>query len=104
MTVDRLIEWLGRLTAEHLPPEARTERVLRSEKVIQVAKLLLRDEYELVRLHDLEGYSVEALKESTGLPDDTIRSNVKSVRAKFRKLLETGAEAEPPPAAQEIVL
>ncbi len=104
MKVDRVIDWLGRLTAGHLPPEARTERVLQTEKVIQVAKLLLRDEYELVRLHDVEGYSVEALKESTGLPDDTIRRNVKTVRAELRKLLEARSRADPPPRAQEIVL
>ncbi|MDX1499315.1 MAG: hypothetical protein R3176_05430 [Woeseiaceae bacterium] len=104
MKVDRVIDWLGRLMAGHLPPESRTERVLRTEKVIQVAKLLLRDEYELVRLHDVEGLSVESLTETTGLPDDTIRKNVKTVRAELRKMLEGSARAEQPPGPQEIVL
>jgi len=80
MKVERVIDWLGRLTAGHLPREARTERVLHTDRVIEVAKMLHEDEYKLVRMHDVEGYSIEALHDVTGLPDDTIRENVETIR------------------------
>lgn len=89
MNVERIIDWLGRLTAGNLPPDRRTERVLSTDRVIRAAKLLQRDEFELVRLHDVEGYSVEALQDETGLPGDTICKQVSAIREKFCERLES---------------
>lgn len=104
MMVGRVIDWLGRLTAGQLPPGPRTERVLRVDSVLNVAKMLHEDEFELVRLHDIEGYSIEVLQDVTGMPDDTIRENMASVREQFCKFLESSNDTEEAPEPTEIVL
>jgi len=104
MKVGRVIDWLGQLTAGQLPPESRTERVLRVDSVLNAAKMLHQDEFELMRLHDVEGYSMEVLQDVTGLPDGTIRENVTKVRAQFCELLEASNQPEEPPEPTEIVL
>ena len=104
MKVDRIIDWLGRLTGGHLPRDRRTERVLSTDRVIAAAKLLQREEFALVRMHDVEGVSAEALCNETGLPSDTISKNVRAIREKFCKALESGGKPDESPKAEEIVL
>lgn len=104
MKVERVIDWLGRLTAGHLPREARTERVLHTDRVIEVAKMLHEDQYELVRLHDIEGCSIEALHDATGLPDDTIRENVEMFREEVCELLRSRDDSKHVQEPTEIVL
>ena len=98
MKVERIIDWLGRMTAGHLPRETRTERLLCTDRVIEVARMLQKDEFELVRLHDVEGHSIEALQIATGLPDDTIRQNVQVIRERLCRELESSNEPAPEPA------
>jgi len=104
MTVGRVIDWLGRLTAGQLPSGACTERVLRVDSVLNVAKMLHDDEFELVRMHDVEGYSIEVLQDVTGMPDETIRENVKNVREQICEFLESSSDSEEAPEPTEIVL
>jgi hypothetical protein len=92
MTVERVIDWLGRLSGGTLPADLRSERVMRVDSVLRATIILNTNACALVRLHDIEGRSLQNLQTITGLSPAIIRQNVVQTRIRLSRMLSPGAE------------
>lgn len=92
MRVERVIDWLGQLSGGTLPADLRTERVMRVDSILRATIILNTNECALVRLHDIEGRSVQNLQSITGLSPAVIRQKVVETRTRLTRILGSGAK------------
>lgn len=87
MTIGRLIEWLGDLTGGSVPAELRSERVMRVDSILRASIILNTRACTLVRLHDIEGYTLSRLQTVTGLPASTLQRRLAETRQRLSEML-----------------
>ncbi len=101
MRVERVIDWLGQLSGGTLPADLRSERVMRVDSVLRATIILNTNECALVRLHDIEGRSVQNLQSITGLSGAIIRQKVVETRTRLSRILNPDAKRMMAQAAPE---
>lgn len=72
----------------HLQPEAQVERMQQVERVLGAMALLDKRQCALLAMHDVEGLSIAELSELTGLPENTVKSQLFRTRARLGRLLQ----------------
>ena len=86
--------------------EASTEDLVEGEftiKRVLVALDQLSDDHQLViKLHDVEGYTLTEMVEITGIPLGTLKSRRQRARERLQKLLDEGPESANPASEEGI--
>ena len=72
----------------HLQPEAQVERMQQVERVLGAMALLDKQQCALLAMHDVDGLSIAELSELTGLPENTVKSQLFRTRARLGRLLQ----------------
>lgn len=77
---------------EHMAPDAvrpedLVEREMRVDKIVRAMSILNSEASSLLALHDIEGFSLQELKDLTGLPVGTLKSRLHRTRARLGRLL-----------------
>lgn len=76
-------------------PDDLVEREMRVDKIIRAMGILNSEASSLLALHDIEGFSLQELRELTGLPEGTIKSRLHRTRSKLGRLLSNEALQKP---------
>lgn len=76
-------------------PDDHAERALRARQLNAAWRHLDSEQRALLALHDVEGHSLEALQDMTGLKQGTLKSRLHRARVRLGKLLrrENGEQA-----------
>jgi RNA polymerase sigma-70 factor (ECF subfamily) len=86
--------------------EASTEDLVEGEFTINrvlAALDQLSDDHQLViKLHDVEGYTLTEMVEITGIPLGTLKSRRQRARERLQKLLDDGPESANPASEEDI--
>ena len=86
--------------------EASTEDLVEGEftiKRVMIALDQLSDDHQLViKLHDVEGYTLTEMVEITGIPLGTLKSRRPRARERLQKLLDEGPESANPASEEGI--
>lgn len=83
------------ITRSGLRPDELLDRDARVETVVWAMGILDKDDCSLLALRDIEGYSLEELRDMTGLPTSTIKSRLHRTRSKLGRLLSSEAAQKP---------
>ncbi len=83
------------ITRSGLRPDELLDRDARVETVVWAMGILDKDDCSLLALHSIEGYSLEELRDMTGLPTSTIKSRLHRTRSKLGRLLSSEAAQKP---------
>jgi DNA-directed RNA polymerase specialized sigma24 family protein len=76
-----------RASAEQLAKE----KLLRGDQLFYAAKLLEQEEFAILNLHDIKGYSLDEIRKLTGLPLATIEAQLQDLRSQFARHIEVEA-------------
>jgi len=68
-------------------PDDILERDMRIDVIVRAMEIIGKEASSLLALHDIEEFSLEELKDLTGLPIGTIKSRLFRTRAKLGRLL-----------------
>jgi RNA polymerase sigma-70 factor (ECF subfamily) len=68
-------------------PDNLVEREKRLETIFRAMEILGHEASSLVALHDIEGFSLEELRQVTGLPEGTLKSRLHRTRSRLGRLL-----------------
>jgi RNA polymerase sigma-70 factor (ECF subfamily) len=68
-------------------PDNLVEREKRLETIFRAMEILGHEASSLVALHDIEGFSLEELRQVTGLPEGTLKSRLYRTRSRLGRLL-----------------
>jgi RNA polymerase sigma factor (sigma-70 family) len=77
-----------RFTSEEPGPEEHTDGALMHERLERAWKFLSDEQCLLLTLHAIEGYSLEEIKQVTGLSTGTLKSRLHRARVRLGRLLE----------------
>ncbi len=99
-SVDELMEWFSALAAPGRAMERRIERDETLALVRRVIETLPRPHREVVILFYLEELSLEAIAETLGIPEGTVKSRLHYARSKLRDALR-GRQRSSPELAYE---
>jgi RNA polymerase sigma-70 factor (ECF subfamily) len=83
------------ITRSGLRPDELLDRDARVETVVWAMGILDKDDCSLLALRDIEGYSLDELRDMTGLPTSTIKSRLHRTRSKLGRLLSSEAAQKP---------
>jgi hypothetical protein len=67
------------------------EQVLRGDQLLRAARLLEQEEFAILKLHDVEGRSMDELHVLTGLPHDVIEAQIDELRRRFTHHIQVAA-------------
>lgn len=101
MTLGGIIDWLGTLHTPQLPPELYSERLMRFDSVLRASVILKTKECSLLRLHEIDGHSVENLHTVTGLPSQLIQQKISVTRTRLTKMLDPEPCSKDPASSEE---
>lgn len=73
--------------------KTQTVQVLRGDQLLQAAKLLEQEEFLILKLHDIEGHSLDELVALTGLPLDVVVAQIDELRSRFVRHIEAEARS-----------
>ena len=76
-------------------PDDLVEREMRVDKIIRAMGILNSEASSLLALHDIEGFSLQELRNLTGLPEGTIKSRLHRTRSRLGRLLSNEAMQKP---------
>lgn len=76
-------------------PDQLVDRDMRVERILRAMQCLSGDQCTLVALRDIEGLTVDEIRQLTGLPAGTIKARLHRTRAKLGRLLSNIAFQEP---------
>ena len=68
-------------------PDVLVEREKRLETIFRAMEILGHEASSLLALHDIEGFSLEELRQVTGLPEGTLKSRLHRTRSRLGRLL-----------------
>ena len=68
-------------------PDDLVEREKRLETIFRAMEILGHEASSLLALHDIEGFSLEELRQVTGLPEGTLKSRLHRTRSRLGRLL-----------------
>ena len=77
-------DFLGR---DGSKPDDLVEREKRLETIFRAMEILGHEASSLLALHDIEGFSLEELRQVTGLPEGTLKSRLHRTRSRLGRLL-----------------
>ena len=69
----------------------QTEQVMRGDQLLRAAKLLEQEEFAVLKLHDIEGRSLDELQELFGLPLEVIEAQLEELRSRFAHHIQVEA-------------
>ena len=75
------------MTPDGLRPDDLVEREMRLDRIAWAMGILNSEASSLLALHDIEGFSLQELRDLTGLPVGTIKSRLHRTRSKLGRLL-----------------
>ncbi len=102
MTMASIIDWLGRLKCGSQSPELQSEQVIRVEDVLRATVVLNTKECRLLKLHDIEGRSLEHLEAMTGMSPASLRQQLQETRNRFLRMLKCGTRVDVDPDNGEL--
>ena len=76
-------------------PDELVDREMRVEQVMRAMACLKKEHCMLVALHDVEGLTLDELRQLTGKPTGTIKAQLHRTRAKLGRLLSNDAVSKP---------
>ena len=86
--------------------EASTEDLVEGEftinRVLVALDQLSEDHQLVIKLHDVEGYTLAEMVEITGIPLGTLKSRRQRARERLQNLLDDGPESPKPASEQDI--
>lgn len=91
MKTNSLITWMDKVAGQSFASALQTTRDVRVDDVLRAARLLDRKQCALLRLHDIEGRSVDELQERTGWPRGIIEAQIEESRSRFVYLIQAEA-------------
>jgi len=68
-------------------PDDLVERDKRLETILRAMEILGHEASSLLALHDIEGFSLEEIRQVTGLPEGTLKSRLHRTRSRLGRLL-----------------
>ena len=84
-----------RIARSETRPEELLDRDAEIAKITRAMGILNKEDCSLLALHDIEGYSLEELRQLTGLNIGTIKSRLYRTRSKLGRLLSSEALQQP---------
>ena len=76
-------------------PDEQLDRDARIAQITRAMGILNKEDCSLLALHDIEGYSLDELRQLTGLKTGTIKSRLYRIRSKLGRLLSIKAMQQP---------
>ena len=69
----------------------QTEQVIRGDQLLHATKLLEQEEFAVLRMHDIEGRSLNELQKLIGLPLEAIEAQIDELRSRFAHHIQVEA-------------
>ena len=76
-----------RIGRDESGPDNLVERERRLETIFRAMEILGHEASSLLALHDIEGFSLQELRQVTGLPEGTLKSRLHRTRSRLGRLL-----------------